>query len=180
MASRLYLPGKGWLTHIDARHQPHWSRDVGRAAPLTRAQADKLAPQFNAGPYHEPINAASDIEPPTERNPAPFDADPPTQRRPRRHAEAGFARLEPLYLVAGATAGFVAAPRLNAKITVRPLGRHVPPSAVATVAVLLGAGLARRYGQRKTAVAAFGLGLGLGLGTLASARDDGGLLGKGA
>ncbi len=107
--------------------------------------------------------------------------DAPTQRCPvRRRGEAGFARLEPLYLIAGGAVGFAAAPRLNAKITVRPLGRHVPPSAVASVAVLLGAGLARRYGLRNTAVASFGLGLGLGLGTLASARNDGGLLaGKG-
>ncbi len=161
----------------------------GRVADSAQRAADACAALGNAkgaqkfsAMAQRHANAAEEIEPPTLRKPRRSDDEEPiTQRRPvRRRGEAGFARLEPLYLVAGGAVGFAAAPRLNARITVRPLGRYVPPSAVATVAVLLGAGLARRHGLRNTAVASFGLGLGLGLGTLASARNDGGLLaGKG-
>ncbi len=93
-----------------------------------------------------------------------------------RDSEAGFARLEPLVFVAGGAVGFVVAPRLNARITVRPLGRYVPPSAAASVGAIVAGALAHRGGYRKTAAAAIGVGVGLAVGTVAGAKQRGGLL----
>jgi hypothetical protein len=74
--------------------------------------------------------------------------------------------------------GFVAAGPVNRRITERPLGQHVTPSAAGAVLSLVAYGLARRARHPKTATAALGLGLGLGLGTLVTAKQEGGVLSK--
>lgn len=105
-----------------------------------------------------------------------IDMDERWELRRKREAERGFARVEALVFVAGGAVGFAAAPRLNATIRARPLGRRVPPSALASVGALVGAAVARKARMRRTAAAGFGLGVGLAAGTVASAKQPGGLL----
>lgn len=107
------------------------------------------------------------------------EAEPPTVRRRSRGDVRGFANVEAMVFVAGAGAGFVAAPRLNAVVKARPLGRYVPPSAGAAVGAIGVAALARRLRMQHTAAAAAGLGVGLAVGTVVGARRPGGLLSEG-
>ncbi len=167
-----------------------WNREYRAASARQKEALERENAAFFSAARAAPVDVEEE-EPPTLRRPprlppippgfpglpAGFAAPAPPAHLARiRKSEAGFARLEPLVFVAGGAVGFAAAPRLNARITIRPLGQYVPPSAAASVVALLGAGLARRYGQRKTAVAALGLGLGLAAGTITSAKQPGGLL----
>lgn len=78
--------------------------------------------------------------------------------------------------MAGVSVGLSAAPALNARIPARPLGRYVPPSAAGSLLSIWGASLAHRARMPKTTAAAVGLGVGLAIGTLASAKEEGGIL----
>ena len=113
--------------------------------------------------------------------------EPPTLRRPHathathathttHAAERGYTSIEPIALTTVAAVGLLAAPRLNTAIKQRPLGAYVPPSAGASMLLLVGGGLARRGGYRKTGNASIALGIGMGVGTLLSAKAEGGML----
>ena len=98
------------------------------------------------------------------------------KRTSPRAGQRGYAGVEPIALTTVAVAGVLAAPRLNTAITARPLGAYVPPSAGASVLLLVGGGLARRGGYRKTGNASIALGIGMGVGTLLSSKAEGGML----
>lgn len=103
-------------------------------------------------------------------------AAPAADRARLRASARGFANVEGIAFVAGGTVGFAVAPRLNAVVRARPLGRYVPPSAAASVGAIVAGAIAHRAGMRSTAAAVYGVGAGLAIGTVASARRPGGLL----